>query len=65
MMRGMQFQLWELSSCDASKPGGLLTTRQPAEYSLISGYPTPLTKIEQSLFCIGSSTQGTTCPNNQ
>ena len=51
--------------CDAPKPGGQLTTRQPAEYSWISGYPTPLMKIEQSLLCTGSSTQGTTCPNNQ
>ena len=45
--------------------GGLsLTTLQPVEYSWMSGYPTPLTKIEQSLLCTGSSTQGTTCPNN-
>ena len=45
--------------------GGPLTTRQPAEYSWMSGYPTPLTKIGQSLLCTGSSTQGTTYPNNQ
>ena len=45
--------------------GGPLTTRQPAEYSWMSGYLTPLTKIGQSLLCTGSSTQGTTCPNNQ
>ena len=51
--------------CEAPKPGGPLTTRQPAEYSWMSGYPTPLTKIGQSLLCTGSSTQGTTCPNNQ
>ena len=50
---------------DALKPGDPLTTCQPAEYSWMSGYPTPLTKIEQSLFCTGSSTQGTTCPKNQ
>ena len=29
-------------SCDAPKPGGSLTTRQPAEYKWRSGYPTPL-----------------------
>ena len=28
--------------CDAPKPGGPLTTRQPAEYKWRSGYPTPL-----------------------
>ena len=43
--------------CDAPKPGGPLTTRQPAEYKWRSGYPTPLQKIEQSLLCKGSSTQ--------
>ena len=48
--------------CDAPFPGGPLTTRQPAEYSWMSGNPTPLTKIGQSLLCTGSSTQGTTCP---
>ena len=31
---------------------------QPAEYSWMSGNPTPLTKIGQSLLCTGSSTQG-------
>ena len=31
--------------CDAPKPGGPLTTRQPAEYKWRSGYPTPLQKI--------------------
>ena len=41
-----------------------LTTRQPAEYSWMSGNPTPLMKIGQSLLCTGSSTQGTTCPNH-
>ena len=45
--------------CDAPFPGGPLTTRQPAEYSWMSGNPTPLTKIGQSLLCTGSSTQGT------
>ena len=44
-------------SCDAPKPGGPLTTRQPAEYKWMSGYPTPLQKIGQSLLCSGSSTQ--------
>ena len=43
--------------CDAPKPGGPLTTRQPAEYKWMSGYPTPLQKIGQSLLCTGSSTQ--------
>ena len=28
--------------CDTPKPGGPLTTRQPAEYKWRSGYPTPL-----------------------
>ena len=28
--------------CDAPKPGGPLTTRQPAEYKWRSGYPTSL-----------------------
>ena len=32
----------ELTRCDAPKPGGPLTTRQPAEYKWRSGYPTPL-----------------------
>ena len=27
------------------QPGGPLTTRQPAEYKWMSGYPTPLQKI--------------------
>ena len=29
-------------TCDAPKPEGPLTTRQPAEYKWRSGYPTPL-----------------------
>ena len=49
--------------CDAPFPRGPLTTRQPAEYSWMSGNPIPLTKIGQSLLCTGSSTQDTTCPN--
>ena len=44
-------------------PGGSLTTRQPAEYSWMSSNTTPLTKIGQSLLCMGSSTQSITCPN--
>ena len=48
--------------CDAPILGDPFTTRQPAEYSWMSGNPTPLTKIEQSLLCTGSSTQGTTYP---
>ena len=55
-----------MSKCDAPKPGGPLTTRQPAEYKWMSGYPTPLQKIGQSLLCTGSSTQmkhlHETCP---
>ena len=43
--------------CDVPKPEGPLTTRQTAEYKWMSGYPTPLQKIGQSLPCIGSSTQ--------
>ena len=43
--------------CDTPKPGGPLTTRQPAEYSTMSGDPTSLTKIGQSLLCTESSTQ--------
>ena len=49
--------------CDAPKPGCSLTTRQPAEYSWMSGNPTPFLKIVQSLLCTGSSTQTTTYPN--
>ena len=59
-------------NCEAQKPGGLLTTRQPAEDSWMSGNLTPhhrvpfsgthdLTKIGQSLFYTGSFTQNTTC----
>ena len=36
-----------------------LTTRQPTEYSWMSGNPTPLTKIRQSLICMRNSTQST------
>ena len=46
-----------LAECDAPKPGGPLTTRQPAECKWMSGYPTPLQKIGQSLLRTGSSTQ--------
>ena len=45
------------SQCDAPNPGCPLTTRQPMEYSRMSGDPTSLTKIGQSLLCTGSSTQ--------
>ena len=48
---------YNLYWCDAPKPGGPLTTRQPAKYKWMSGYPTPLQKIGQSLLCTGSSTQ--------
>ena len=53
-----------LTHCDAPFLEGPLTTRQPAEYSWMSGNPTPLMKIGQSLLCMRSSTQGTTCPNH-
>ena len=43
--------------CDAPKPGGQLTTRQPAEYSRMSGDPTYLMKIGQNLLYMESSTQ--------
>ena len=45
--------------CDAPFPEGPLTTRQLAECLWMSGNPTSLMKIGQSLFCTGSSTQGT------
>ena len=35
-------QATDRNTCDAPKLGGLLTTRQPAEYKWRSGYPTPL-----------------------
>ena len=47
------------ADCDAPNPGCPLTTRQPAKYSWMSGNPTPLMKIGQSLICTRSSTQGT------
>ena len=58
--------------CDAPKPEGPLTTRQPAEDLWMSDKPTPhhrvpfsgthdLTKIGQSLLCTESSTQNITC----
>ena len=49
----------EDSFCDAPKPGGPLTTRQPTEYSWMSSNPTPLTKIGQILLYTGSYIQGT------
>ena len=42
--------------CDAPKPEDPLTTRQLAKYLWMSGNPTPLMKIGQSLLCTGSST---------
>ena len=59
-----QIQLRNISNCDAPKPGGPLTTRQPAEYSWMSSNPTPLMKIGQSLLCTGSSTQIQPVPNS-
>ena len=64
--------LWHQCWYDTLIPGVPLTTRQPSEYSWMSSNPTPqhrvpfsgtrdLTKIEQSLLCMGSSTQNTTC----
>ena len=41
-----------------------LITRQLEEYSWMSGNPTPLMKIGQSILCTGSSTQNTTYPNH-
>ena len=38
----LQKQSYDWWKCDAPKPGGPLTTRQPAEYKWRSGYPTPL-----------------------
>ena len=62
IVNGVRFH----TKCGALKPGGPLTTRQPAEYKWMSGYPTPLQKIGQSLVCTGSSTQMNhlheTCP---
>ena len=61
---------WE-HSCDTPKPKGSLTTRQLAEdswisvtrhHTTVSPFPGPmiLTKIGQSLLCMGISTQNTT-----
>ena len=61
-----------LTGCDTPIPGVPLTTRQPSKYSWMSSNLTPqhrvpffgthdLTKIGQSLICMGSSTQNTTC----
>ena len=46
----------EKTSCDGPIPRVALTTHQPAEYSWMSGNPTPLSKIEQNLLCTESST---------
>ena len=57
---------------DTPNPGVPLTTSQPAEFLWISGDPIPhycvpfigihiFKKIGQSLLCLGSSTQHTTC----
>ena len=56
-------RVWSVRVCDAPFLEGPLITRQPAEYSWMSGNPTPLIKIGQSLLCMGSSTQNTICPN--
>ena len=47
----------DFKTCDAPKPRGPLTNRQPAEYKWTSGYPTSLQKIGQSLLCTENSTQ--------
>ena len=39
---GVSIYIYIYIYCDAPKPGGPLTTRQPAEYKWRSGYPTPL-----------------------
>ena len=61
---GSDYLTCEGSPCDAPFPGVPLTTRQPTEYSWMSGNPTPLMKIGQSLLCTGSSTQDTICLNH-
>ena len=38
---GSEYLRSAVQHCDAPKPGGPLTTRQPAEYKWRSGYPTP------------------------
>ena len=39
----LEFQNFNMCCiCDAPKPGGPLTTRQPAEYKRMSGYQAPL-----------------------
>ena len=40
--RSNRLSMMVIKTCDAPKPGGPLTTRQPAEYKWRSGYPTPL-----------------------
>ena len=42
MTRAKETIVKSFLGCDAPKPGGPLTTRQPAEYKWRSGYPTPL-----------------------
>ena len=56
-MPGLNPSIVQHHLSDAPKPGGPLTTRQPAEYKWTSGYPTSLQKIGQSLLCTGISTQ--------
>ena len=62
----------KVERCDTPIPGVPLTTRQTSEYPWMSSNPTPhhrvpffgthdLTKIGQSLLCMGSSTKNTTC----
>ena len=59
-----QYGMTVVCTCDALKLGVPLTTRQPAEYSWMSGNPTPIMKIGQSLLCAGSSTQIQPIPNS-
>ena len=49
--------LFGFVSMTSQNRGVPLTTRQRAEYSLMSGNPTPLTKIRQNLLCTRNSTQ--------
>ena len=61
ILRGV-IEMGEVLGCNTMGEYSL-TTRQPVEYSWMSGNPTPLTKIGQSLLCMGNFTQNTTCPN--
>ena len=55
--------IWEKGNCDAPKPGGLLTTRQPAEYKWMSGYPSHFRKLGRVSFVRGALPKYNTCIN--